>query len=128
MPDRVSVDPAGLDEQRATLMRLIAPVMGAWTIDSPYLDRAPREVADAVIAAGWRPVSRNGAGRSHPKCWVGDHYRHICHEPSGRHCIDCGKPAGTPWGPYWCPDCDVRRLDRVGAGFAAVEAAFEERR
>lgn len=59
----VSPSPAGLDEQRDTLMRLIAPVMGAWTIDSPYLDRAPREVADAVIAAGWRPVSRNGAGR-----------------------------------------------------------------
>ena len=25
------------------------------------------------------------------------------------------EPAGTPWGPYWCPACDVERLDRITA-------------
>lgn len=62
--------------------------------------------------------------RAHPKCWLGDHYVHDCHEPSGRTCLDCDEPAGTPWGPYWCPDCDVRRLDRISAGFAAIQAEF----
>ena len=53
--------------------------------------------------------------RSHPRCWRGDHYEHECARPSGRTCIDCGAPAGTPWGPYWCPACDVERLDRIAA-------------
>ena len=53
--------------------------------------------------------------QSHPNCWTGDHYQHACHQPSGRPCVDCGAPAGTPWGPYWCPDCDVKRLDRITA-------------
>lgn len=51
--------------------------------------------------------------RSHYGCWKGDHYEHDCRVPSGRSCIDCGEPAGTAWGPCWCPDCDVKRLDRI---------------
>lgn len=51
--------------------------------------------------------------KSHPKCWGPD--GHVCQQPSGRACIDCGKPAGTFWGPYWCPDCDVKRLDGISA-------------
>lgn len=64
--------------------------------------------------------------RAHARCWRGDHYEHNCHEPSGRSCIECGAPAGTPWGPYWCPDCDVVRLDRVSAGLAEIAASFKE--
>ena len=60
--------------------------------------------------------------RSHPNCWAGDHYDHECHQPSGRTCIDCDQPAGTPWGPYWCPDCDVRRLDRITTNLEALAA------
>jgi hypothetical protein len=60
------------------------------------------------------------ARRSHPKCWTGTEYSHDCHEPSGRACIDCGASAGTPWGPYWCPPCDVARLDRIGASLAEI--------
>lgn len=63
------------------------------------------------------------AARSHPKCWTGTGYDHRCHEPSGRPCVDCGKPAGTPWGPLWCPDCDVIRLDRVSAQLAGIRAS-----
>ncbi len=54
--------------------------------------------------------------RSHPDCWTGERYVHnTCARPSGRQCFDCGAPAGTRWGPYWCPDCDVKRLDRITA-------------
>ena len=53
--------------------------------------------------------------RSHPMCWTGDRYEHRCQTPSGKDCIECGRPAGTLWGPYWCPDCDVIRLDRISS-------------
>lgn len=64
----------------------------------------------------------SGAGRSHPKCWTGIEYDHKCHDYSGRRCIEagCEEPAGTPWGPLWCPDCDVQRLDRIGASLHAL--------
>jgi hypothetical protein len=66
--------------------------------------------------------------RSHPRCWTGEAYVHTCHEPSGRTCLDCDRPAGTPWGPYWCPDCDVKRLDRCTAGLMEIQAALDEQR
>jgi hypothetical protein len=28
--------------------------------------------------------------RSHRLCWTGERYEHICHEPSGRVCIEKG--------------------------------------
>ena len=61
--------------------------------------------------------------RSHPMCWKDGRYEHVeCRRPTGRTCIDCGKEAGTAWGPYWCPDCDVLRLDRIDT---ALEQAIE---
>ena len=59
--------------------------------------------------------------RSHPHCWTPDGYVHTCAEPSGRACIDCGEPAGTPWGPYWCPPCDVIRLDLISSHLKSLE-------
>lgn len=59
--------------------------------------------------------------RSHPGCWQGDHYQHICHQPSGMLCIDCDRPAGTPWGPYFCPEHDVDRLDRISNQLEALQ-------
>jgi hypothetical protein len=53
---------------------------------------------------------------SHPNCTNG----HVCQVPSGRKCVDCGEPAGTKWGPYWCPDCDKKRLDRVTANLDSI--------
>lgn len=47
---------------------------------------------------------------AHPDCQGPQ--GHTCHRPSGRSCIECGRPAGTLWGPYWCPDCDEERLNR----------------
>lgn len=60
--------------------------------------------------------------RSHPNCWTGTEYWHRCHKPSGRTCLDCDKPAGTPWGPYWCPEHDVIRLDRISASLESIRA------
>ena len=52
---------------------------------------------------------------------------HVCQRPSGRVCVEdgCGEPAGTRWGPCWCPEHDAVRIDRIEAGFAAVAAEFE---
>jgi hypothetical protein len=60
------------------------------------------------------------ATRSHPKCWGPQ--GHICQEPSGRACIEkgCDQPAGTHWGPYWCPEHDVERLDRISANLDSM--------
>ena len=58
--------------------------------------------------------------RSHPNCWGPE--GHVCQQPSGRTCLDCDQPAGTLWGPYWCPDCDVKRLDRISASLESLAA------
>jgi hypothetical protein len=63
--------------------------------------------------------------RSHPNCW--GPAGHICQEPSGRACIEkgCDQPAGTHWGPYWCPEHDVERLDRISANLDSMLATLE---
>ena len=50
---------------------------------------------------------------SHPNCVRPD--GHTCQKPSGRVCYEkgCNEPAGTSWGPYWCPEHDAERLDRI---------------
>lgn len=59
--------------------------------------------------------------RSHPGCWNAEKqgYIHICQKRSGNSCIeaDCAEPAGTLWGPLWCPEHDVERLDRISRSF-----------
>lgn len=44
-------------------------------------------------------------------------HEHVCQKPSGRTCIEggCTEPAGTLWGPLWCPDHDRERLNCVSA-------------
>ena len=44
--------------------------------------------------------------------------------PSGRKCVDCGKPAGTPWGPHFCSDCDDKRIERINRGMAEIQRRF----
>jgi hypothetical protein len=55
---------------------------------------------------------------AHPNCTAG----HLCQQPSGRLCIEagCDQPAGTLWGPYWCPDHDKARLDRINPQMEAL--------
>ena len=61
---------------------------------------------------------------SHPKYVNG----HICQQPSGRTCIErgCAKPAGTRWGPLWCPDHDRERLDRIRSQLEALLSEVAE--
>lgn len=55
--------------------------------------------------------------RAHPRCWdeQGQGYLHICHDPSGKECLEqgCVKEAGTLWSKYWCPEHDVKRQDQI---------------
>lgn len=63
---------------------------------------------------------------SHQKCR--DAGAHICHKPSGRTCIEdnCSSPAGTDWGPLWCPEHDQERLDRVSRQMAEIAAEMND--
>ena len=64
-------------------------------------------------------------GTAHKKCMEAG--VHICQKPSGRSCYEqpCSEPAGTSWGPYWCPKHDKDRLDHVSAGFARIANSLE---
>lgn len=57
---------------------------------------------------------------SHPGC--SEATGHVCHQPSGLRCVEpgCEQPAGTRWGPHWCPDHDAERLDRISASLVAL--------
>ena len=63
---------------------------------------------------------------SHPRCGAG----HVCVQPSGRECIEpgCHAPAGTLWGPMWCPEHDQERLDRISGQMAGMLADLERRK
>ena len=41
---------------------------------------------------------------------------------SGKQCVErgCNKPAGTLWGPLWCPEHDRQRLTRIGSFFESA--------
>jgi hypothetical protein len=66
---------------------------------------------------------QGGPDRAHPACWVPadratghpGYYVHICRVPSGRRCHEtgCAEPAGTHWGPHWCPQHDAERINRI---------------
>jgi hypothetical protein len=40
---------------------------------------------------------------------------------SGKECIEgCGRQAGTAWGPFWCFECNVKRINRIDAQLRAL--------
>ncbi len=63
---------------------------------------------------------------SHELCRQEGH--HICQELSGRVCDEpgCEQAAGTWWGPYWCPEHDQERLDRISAQLKALIEEWPE--
>lgn len=62
---------------------------------------------------------------AHQKCL--DAGSHICAKPSGKRCHEdgCDDDAGTDWTPYWCPEHDRIRIDRISASLAAIVAPSE---
>lgn len=69
---------------------------------------------------------RDGGSVSHNIC--AESGRHVCQQPSGRTCVEdgCEEPAGTWWGPYWCPEHDKERLDRISASLDQIMEQFRE--
>lgn len=68
------------------------------------------------------------AWRSHPQCWTGSEYQHVCQTKSWRTCIEdgCTAAAGTAWTPYWCPEHDVERQDRITAQLESLVQAHQQ--
>ena len=77
------------------------------------------------MTSGW-PSDAFLAG-SHARCNRPD--GHVCQQPSGRTCYEqgCEKPAGTTWGPLWCPEHDADRIDRVSRQMQAITAELDRR-
>lgn len=63
-------------------------------------------------------------GDSHGPCM--HEGKHVCQQPSGRVCVESGclNPAGTWWGPHWCPLHDKERLDRISASLESIVAGI----
>ena len=68
----------------------------------------------------------NTEDRSHPNCHSPE--GHTCQAPSGRTCIErgCDTAAGTHWGPMWCPEHDMERLDRITASLESIMEEFKK--
>lgn len=46
---------------------------------------------------------------------------------TGKLCIEgCGRPAGTAWSPYWCFECNVKRINRINGQMESIKASFTE--
>jgi len=64
-------------------------------------------------------------GDAHGQCMEAG--EHICQKPSGKRCDSqpCEEPAGTWWGPFWCPAHDKERLDRISISFETLLRQME---
>jgi hypothetical protein len=65
--------------------------------------------------------------QSHPGCH--GPAGHTCQRPSRRTCVEagCGEPAGTLWGPLWCPVHDVERLDGISWSLTDIARSFDRK-
>ena len=47
---------------------------------------------------------------------------------TGKPCVEagCNNAAGTAWSPYWCFECNVKRIDGINKSFDKMLAAFEK--
>lgn len=41
---------------------------------------------------------------------------------TGKECIKlgCNKLAGTAWSPFWCFECNVKRIDKINKQFETI--------
>ncbi len=47
---------------------------------------------------------------------------------TGKKCIECKtRPAGTFWSPYWCFECNVKRMDEVERSLMGLQKRFENK-
>jgi len=46
---------------------------------------------------------------------------------TGKECIEngCKNPAGTAWSPFWCVDCNIKRIDRVTEQLGEISEMFK---
>jgi hypothetical protein len=63
--------------------------------------------------------------QSHPGCHGTE--GHTCQRPSGYTCVEagCGEPAGTLWGPLWCPVHDAARLDGISQSLTDIAGSLD---
>jgi hypothetical protein len=63
---------------------------------------------------------------AHPNCQGPG--GHVCQVPSNRLCYEpeCVEPAGTLWGPHWCPEHDQDRIERIGRQMQDLQSALGE--
>jgi hypothetical protein len=49
---------------------------------------------------------------------------------TGEKCIEpgCERPAGTAWSPYWCFECNVKRLRRITVELEGFIAELKNKR
>lgn len=47
---------------------------------------------------------------------------------TGELCMEkfCDKPAGTRWSPYWCFDCNVKRIKRISKQLDGFVDGFQK--
>ena len=46
-------------------------------------------------------------------------------------CVECGRFytfTSDKGNPYWCPECDKARHERISASFEAISAEFDKRK
>ena len=46
-------------------------------------------------------------------------------------CVECGRVytfTSDKGNPYWCPECDKARRERISASFEAIAAEFDKRK
>ena len=46
-------------------------------------------------------------------------------------CVECGKFytfTSDEGNPYWCPECDKARIERISESFKTIDAEFDKRK
>jgi len=46
---------------------------------------------------------------------------------TGKECVEaeCHNPAGTAWSPYWCFECNVKRMKGIAKSLQEISDSFK---